>query len=141
MTKAKTPQTQGKVRSNEAPPRTGTEWSPGRRTTDNQRNWSKQITQPEQLVLQKVGDQVINHFLLNEQPPADHVALVNNSLQLIDAAHNVWRAKVVTTLFFKTLGPRVHTSSIRFRTQRIKDPRNPIKDRYSIHHNHIIFPS
>jgi hypothetical protein len=119
--------------------RTGTEWSPGRPARSHTHTKIKPL-QPDDLVIQKVEDVLINWFL-HEQPKADQVSVVKNSLQLIDTAHDIWRAKVQTVVFFPTIAPRIHESSVRFRVICHKDKVDSKKDFYTIFHNHVIFPS
>jgi hypothetical protein len=115
--------------------RDGSEWSPGKPIQHK-----AAPTPPARSTTQVIEDILINWFLF-EQPRADEVQLVNNSLQLVDAAHNIWKAKVQTFVYFPTIEPRIHESSVRFRVEARPDKKNPKLTHYSIYHNHIIFPS
>ncbi len=117
--------------------RDGTEWSPGKPV--RQSKDKVYVAQPVRSVIQVIEDILINWFLF-EQPRADDVQVVPNSLQLIDAQHNIWRAKVQTFVYFPTIETRTHESSVRFRVESRIDKKNPKTTHYSIYHNHVIFP-
>lgn len=116
------------------------DWSPGMHTPAPKLQMPKPITGAE-LVRRKVESALINCFL-HENPPADHVAVVKDSLQEVDSTQKLWKAKVMTTVALPRLGLKQHVSVVRFRVACIPDRRgNSAKDLYTIHHNHIIFPS
>ena len=115
-----------------------TDWRPGQPVQHNIKNQVKPLS-PQELVLRKVEDALINWFL-GETPRADEVSVVPKSLKLVDAEYSVWTAKVQTVIFFTYLEPRIHQSYVRFVTQCYKNRLGPGNDLYVINHNHIIFP-
>ena len=116
---------------------TGVEWSPGHAVKPNIRSKVKALS-PQDLVLQKVGDALIGHFL-GEQPRAERVAIVPGSLKCLDQETNFWAAKVQTSLFFPKIGPRIHQSPVRFKVQCTKNKLGPGNDHYSVYHNQVTF--
>ena len=122
------------------------DWSPGRpsatpRATSASRqptvakpasrNTRAKIVQPTESVKIKVNA-LISSWFEREVPPADQINIVNDSLLLVDAAHNIWRAAVLTTINYPSI-VRQHVSQIRFRVSNVGES-------YSIHNNHIVFP-
>ena len=118
------------------------DWSPGSYTPTApvpKLQLPKAVT-GQALVLRKVESALINCFL-HENPPADHVAVVKDSLQEVDPNQKLWKAKVLTTIALPRLGLKQHISVVRFRVVCTPDRKgNPARDTYSIHHNYIIFP-
>jgi len=115
--------------------RDGSEWSPSLGIQPK-----KQVLQPIRPVVQIVEDILIDWFL-REQPRADEVHVVKNSLRLVDTTHNVWVARVQTFVYFDNIEPRIHESSVKFKVEVRKHRMDVTKDFYTIHHNHIIFTS
>jgi hypothetical protein len=95
------------------------------------------VSWPEKSVVQIVGDILLDHFL-RENPPADKVKLVPNSLRLEDG-RDMWRAKVQTFVNLEKIGILIHESNVKFRVEKIKNKDG--KEFYVIYHNHIIFPA
>ena len=115
----------------------GVEWSPGKPIQ------KVPVPQPKPLppdldAKRKIGDLLINWFLA-EQPRADYVTIVSNSLRLVDELHNIWIARVLTTVNFRKTGPKQHISLVRFCISCEKNKLDYTRDRYRIYHNHVIF--
>ena len=106
------------------------DWQPGRKPSAV--NHKSQVPQPDILVIRRIGDALINWFL-SESPSADYVSIIPDSLQLIDPAYNIWKAKVLTTIYMKKIEQRHHESSVRFRIVYSGT-------RYAIFHNYLVFP-
>ena len=113
--------------------RTGKEWQPGRPAP--KRSNRNEVAQPADDVKVKVSE-ALKEFFLREQPPADDVVVLPDSLRLVDTAHDIWVANVQTTIHFRKLGARHHVSRVRFRITQAK-PGND--SRFCIFHNHVIF--
>ena len=118
--------------------KTGTEWKPGKPGPRVTHRTKHKVVQPNDMVKEKVSEILVDWFK-HEQPPADDIKVVKNSLVLVDLPHNIWRASILTTLHLPSIGARQHVSNVRFRLLHVKDTINPAKDRFSIYHNHVIF--
>lgn len=110
--------------------RTGSEWTPGHPASRPNRK-KHEVEQPPTAIVSKVADLLFGYFE-REQPPADNIMIVPDSLRLVDPLHNVWIAGVQTMMHFTGIGARVHVSRVRFRIA-VKS------GSLSIHHNHVIF--
>jgi hypothetical protein len=86
----------------------------------------------------RVANLILNYFLF-EQPPAQSIKLVDNSLRQLDEVNNVWAASVQTIVYYKKIAPRVHTSRVRFRILCEKDITNIETSKINIHKNQVIF--
>ena len=117
------------------PIRDGSEWKPGKPLQ------SRKPASPISKPLVKIVEDILIDWFLREQPRADEAHIVKNSLRLVDDAHNVWVARVQTFVYFNNIEPRIHESSVKFKVEVRKHRQDPTKDYYSIHHNHVIFPS
>jgi hypothetical protein len=111
------------------------EWRPGKPV-----HKIKQETVITKPLIKIVEDMLIDWFL-REQPKADEIKLVKNSLKQVDTTHNIWVARVQTFIHFPKSETKIHESVVRFKVDSAKHKSDPFKDFYSIHHNHVIFPT
>ena len=51
----------------------------------------------------------------NENPPADYVEVVEDSVQCVDEKFHLYKALVRTDVYFNRLGLKQHISNIRFK--------------------------